>query len=130
LAAEDEAPNYKTLLPTGKSINDLGGWHRVSPPDKNPVFAYADVIGGINVTVSQQPLPDSFKADVDGSVSKLAVSYSAKDEIIAGDTKVFVGTSVKGPQSAITVKDDVLVLIKSATKIGDKQWSDYVLSLQ
>ena len=130
LAAEDEVPNYKTLLPTGTTIKELGGWHRVSPPDRNPVFAYADTIGGVSVTVSQQPLPDSFKADVDGSVSKLAASYSAKDEVPAGDAKVFVGTSVKGPQSAIMVKQDVLVLIKSTSKISDKNWSDYAFSLQ
>ena len=30
-------PYYETLLPEGKTIESLGGWTRVSPPDRNAV---------------------------------------------------------------------------------------------
>jgi hypothetical protein len=41
-------PEYTTVLPANKNIGELGGWTRVSPPDRNPVFAYIDKIGTNN----------------------------------------------------------------------------------
>lgn len=125
-----ETPNYQTILPSGKKIADLGGWERISPAGKDPVFAYADTIAGVPVSVSEQPLPDSFKGDVAGQVSQLATSYNATDSLDAGGVKVYVGTSTKGPQSVIFTKNNLLVLIKSQQKISDPSWIAYVKSLQ
>ncbi|MDB5177100.1 MAG: hypothetical protein JWN75_768 [Candidatus Saccharibacteria bacterium] len=123
-------PDYGTFLPTGKDIGALGGWKRVSPPNGNPVFAYADKIDGTPISVSQQPLPDSFHPDVDEQVAELAKGFSATDKIDADGTKVYVGTSSKGPQSAILVKKDTLILIKSQAKISDSSWASYAKSLK
>jgi hypothetical protein len=126
----DQKPEYATMLPGDKSIESLGGWHRVSPPDRAPVFAYADTIDGVKVNISQQPLPDSFKPDVDKSIAELAKSYSATDKITNDSLTMYVGTSAQGPQSVILAKDSLLILMKSTGKIDDKSWAAYAESLK
>ncbi|HTH72631.1 MAG TPA: hypothetical protein VL737_04695 [Candidatus Pristimantibacillus sp.] len=130
LNSRTEKPDYGTVLPSGKTIEELGGWGRVSPPDKDPVFAYADEINGVRVTVSEQPLPAGFKDDVDGSIADLAKQFSASDVVTAGKTTFYIGTSIKGPQSVILTKNGLLILIKSDLKIEHQQWADYIGSLE
>lgn len=122
-------PQYETILPVDKSIEKLGGWRRVSPPKSEPVFAFSDKLDGVHIDVSQQPLPDSFKSDPAGKISDLAESYAANEKITAGDTTIYVGTSTKGPQSAILTKFDLLILIKSQKKIDSNKWAEYVYKL-
>ena len=125
-----QSPTYTTLLPGGKTIDSLGGWHRVSPPDRDPVFAYVDKVGGVQVNVSQQPLPDNFKSDTSKNVAELAKSFNATEKVEVGNTTLYVGTSSKGPQSAIFAKDDTLILMKSQAKISNDAWTAYVESLK
>lgn len=124
------SPDYQTVLPKGAGIETFGGWQRVSPPGQDPVFAYADTINEVPISVSQQPLPESFKADTDKNVAELAKKFNATIEIDAGGTKIYVGTSAKGPQSAILTKNNLLILIKSQEKINTQTWVQYVESLQ
>ncbi len=126
---KSEKPTYSTVLPSGKSIDQLGGWSRVSPPNRNPVFAYVDKIGDVQINVSEQPLPKEFKSDISHQVENLAKAYTATDKVDAGGTTFYVGTSAKGPQSVIFNKNDLLILIKSSAKIDDKDWTKYVQSL-
>lgn len=123
-------PDYQTVLPRGESASEFGGWKRVSPPQNDPVFAYADNIDGVAISVSEQPLPDAFKGDVDSKMSDLAAKFNATDKLTADDTVVYVGTSVKGPQSTLFTMKNVLVMIKSQKKIADTSWTDYVKSLR
>lgn len=123
-------PEYKTYLPAGKSIDAYGGWTRVSPPDRNPVYAYSDTVEGIPVSVSQQPLPKEFTAEPDVEIEEFAKAYNANQFITVNDQKVYIGTSSKGPQSVIFVKDQTLVLIKSSAKLTDDRWIEYISQLQ
>lgn len=123
-------PEYQTVLPDGKRASELGGWKRISPPGKDPVFAYADKIGQIPVSVSEQPLPTAFKDNIDDQMASLAEKFSATDKLDAAGTTVYVGTSVKGPQSALFAKDGLLIMIKSEKKISDAAWKSYAASLR
>jgi hypothetical protein len=123
-------PNYQTILPEGKSIENYGAWVRVSPENKNPVYAYADKLNNVLINVSEQPVPVTFKADIQGSMKKLAEQYSANDIVTAGDVTAYIGTSIKGPQSVLLIKDDILILMKSASRIPDNYWTDYIRSLR
>jgi hypothetical protein len=125
-----KAPDYPTLLPEGKTIESLGGWTRVSPPDRNPVFAYVDTINNKQINVSQQPLPTELKEDTGSQVEQLATGYKATEKVTVGDITVFIGTSAKGPQSAIFAKNNVLVLIKTSVPISDDEWASYVTTLR
>ena len=124
------SPEYATVLPNGKSANEFGGWRRVSPAKDTPVYAYADTIDGVQVSVSEQPLPAAFAGDPGDKVADLAEKFNATDKIDAGNTVIYVGTSAKGPQSAILTKNNLLVLIKSEKKISDSAWSAYAASLR
>jgi hypothetical protein len=126
---QNKRPDYPTVLPKDKSINTLGGWKRVSPDDSNPVFAYADSINNIAISVSQQPLPDAFRKNSKESIADLAKQFAATDKVDASGTEVYIGTSSKGPQSVIFTKNGLLVLIKSQQKANDETWISYVESL-
>jgi hypothetical protein len=130
LDSKGQKPSYETILPEGEVIEDLGGWRRISPPDKEPVFAYADTLTGIPITVSEQPLPASFQKDMAGEITKLAEQFGANEKITAGDLTAYLGTSIKGPQSIILAKRDLLVLIKSESKISNQEWADYIEALR
>lgn len=123
-------PDFPTKLPAGKTIEQFGGWTRVSPSDRNPVFAYVDTIDGVPVNVSQQPLPADFRGDTAEQIAILAKGYNATEKLTAGDTTIYLGTSAKGPQSAILAKDNLLILMKSATKLDNASWTTYVDSLK
>lgn len=123
------SPDFQTVLPAGKSVGQFGGWKRVSPAKADPVFAYEDSVDGVTISVSEQQLPASMKADAIDAVASLATKFNATDQITAGNTTAYVGTSAKGPQSVLLTKNNLLVMIKSESKIADKSWSAYVQSL-
>lgn len=125
-----ETPNYPTITPDGKGVNQQGGWTRVSPPDHNAVYAYTDTISGVSLIVSQQPLPDSFKKDSSTAIKDLAASYNANRSLQVDGTTVYIGTSTKGPQSVICIKKELLILIKSSAVLNDTQWTAYISSLK
>lgn len=123
-----EKPSFTTVLPAGKNISELGGWTKVSPPGKDPVYAYVDSIAGIQINVSEQALPATLKGD--DAIRQLAESFDARETIKAGAITVYIGTSVKGPQSLIFRKDNLLVLIKSSNRIAEPLWQNYITSLR
>lgn len=123
-------PEYATILPAGKTIESLGGWTRISPPGKDPVFTYTDTIGGSSINVSQQPLPDDFRKDTAKKVEQLAIDFNANEKATVGSTVVHIGTSATGVQSVIFYKGNLLILIKSTAKIQTNQWTQYISSLQ
>jgi len=130
LAQRDASdPSFQTVLPSGQSITSLGGWHRVTPPGDDPVFAFGDTIDSVPISVSEQPLPDAFKHDTTNAVADLAKQYNATTKLKAGDTVVYIGASAKGPQSTILTKHNLLILIKSKNQIDNSSWTDYISSL-
>ncbi len=124
-------PNYTTLLPAGKSVSELGGWYKVSPPGKSPVYAYVDKIDGASIDVTEQPLPANFQANTAVKISQLAQGYGDTQKLdLHGGKNAYVGTSNDGTQSLITSDDNLLILIKASSPLTVNQWSGYVGSLQ
>ncbi len=122
-------PSYKTIIPSNKTIGSLGGWKRISPESADPVYAYSDKINNITIAVSEQPLPDNFKENTAAQIEKMALNFNATDKVTVGNTVVYIGTSGDGPQSVIFTKKDLLVLIKSSSKISDADWANYINGL-
>lgn len=129
-ALQKGTPSYKTVIPAGKTIEQLGGWTRVSPPDREAVYAYTDTLAGVQIAVSQQPLPDDFKEDPESSVAELASAYKAEQKLGGTSGTVHIGTSAKGPQSVILAKSNLLILIKSDAPIPAAAWTEYINSLR
>lgn len=124
-----ETPDYKTLIPSGKTVEDLGDWRRISPENNDSVYGYADSIDGVRICVSQQQLPASLQVDTASNVAKLAKSYNATDTIKVDDTVLYIGNNATGPQSVIFTKQDLLILVKSRDMIKDESWQAYVKRL-
>lgn len=125
-----QVPFFETLIPTGKSIEQLGGWTRISPPDKNAVFAYTDSIDNNRIVVGQQPLPEDFKEDTENQLEALTKSYKNSEKITSNGITIFLATSAKGPQAIIFVKKGLLVNIRSGVTITQDKWINYVNSLE
>lgn len=126
---DGNSPDFATITPNAESTSKVGGWQRISPSYAAAVYAYADTISGVGVTVSEQQLPVSFKSDPEGQLQKMATAYNATEQLTTGDTKVYIGTSINGPQSVIFIKNNLLVLIKSEKVIDNKSWLHYIAAL-
>lgn len=123
-------PDYPTLLPAGKNIEDLGGWTRVSPQNSDPVHTYVDKISNVAINVSQQPLPEKLRNNTNEGIEQLAQGFGANEKITLGSTTVHIGISAEGAQSVILHKNNLLILMKSSAKIGNSQWVEYIGSLR
>jgi hypothetical protein len=123
-------PNYNTILPAGKNIQQLGGWTRISPLNKNPVYAYVDRIESAQVNVSEQPLPQAFQKDPEKEVAQLAKNFNATEKIPAKATSIYIATFSDDSQSIVLSKDNLLLLIKSNALLPPTKWVAYVNSLQ
>ena len=122
-------PNFQPLLPAGKTIEQLGGWQKLTAPNKDVFYVYVDDVAGVAVNISQQPLPGKFKNDLTNKMLEMARAYNANVKLDADGTTVYIGTSAKGPQSVLFTKDGVLVLIKSWATIENSAWISYINSL-
>ncbi len=118
-------PKFDVMVPEGRDIpKDKIAYD----PDKN--FAkYDDQINTVPITVSQQPVPDKFKTDQDNNLSELAKGFSATEKLFAGDTTVFYGRSIKGPQTLIFIKKGSLTFIKTSSEIEKESLKVYIENL-
>lgn len=98
-------------------------------PDKK-VASFSDQINGIKIVISEQQLPEKFKADRFGELEKLATSFNATESFDVNDGKAYIGTSVKGPQSIVMVKKDLLIFLYADRKIDNKSWIEYIEKLK
>lgn len=121
-------PSYDTLLPAGKSVKDLGGG--LVRNDKNPLFVYVDKIGNVSINVSEQPLPETFKPNVNQHVKDLAVGFGASTRLTVDGNTIYIGTYEKGLQRVIFSKNDLLILMSANTNISSADWSSYISSLK
>lgn len=126
---EKGTPDYDTVVPKGRTAATIN-WTRVSPPDHNAVYTYVDTVDKATLNVSEQPVPDNFKSNPTTSIEQLASSYNATQKLTVGTVTVYIGTSTKGPQSTIFIKNNVLVLIKTDTALTTDQWIAYISNLQ
>lgn len=123
----EQKPTYKTVLPAGESISELGGWKIVSPPESEPVYAFADTIDGTAITVSQQPAPRSESGKIE-PIAAIAEKFFATQKI--DGTDAYLGTSSNGPQSALFIRKGTLIMIKSQQNISNKSWATYINNLR
>lgn len=122
-------PSYATILPANKTIQQLGGWTRISPPNATPVYAYIDKINNTQINVSEQPLPNNLRSDSASQIAQLAQNFSASDKFTVAGTTVYIGTSTNNQQSVIFSEDSLLILIKSTSEFTNDQWVTYINSL-
>lgn len=129
-ATRSTTPTYTTLLPAGKSIQQLGGWRQGSPGSQDVAYAYRDMLDGSPIIVNEQKLPDSWLVDPEPHVADLAKKSNATDTLSAGGTTVHIANSDTGAQSLVFTKSGLLVLIYAPQKHSDATWILYIASLK
>lgn len=119
-------PDFSTIKPT--TTDNQATELRYDTEKK--LASYNDVLDNVAITVSQQPLPASFKDSPTTSVENLAKQMNANDKISTSDTTAFAGISIKGPQTVVFTKNDLLIFIIADKKIDTLKWSKYIESMQ
>lgn len=127
LAENNQRADFPYSLPKGNTENLEGN---VRYDAERKVVNFKDSIGGVEITISQQPLPEGLKEDTESKVKKLAADFSATKEITTANPTAYLGTSEKGPQTVIFSKKDLLVFIQSTKNIDEHDWAEYITSLQ
>ena len=122
-------PTHRVVLPSDRSVEELGGWQRISPPNSDPIFAFNDTIEQATIIVSQQPIPESFGNNIEAEVKKVAEGFSATTVFEVEGTPVYIGRSARGPQSVILRKNNLLLLIKSDATVPQSEWVRYISAL-
>jgi hypothetical protein len=128
LGTASQKPTFEYSLPTGVGHDVKSESVRYDAQRK--VVNFTDSIGGVTITISQQPLPDKFKENTDDEVKKLAESFSANEVLSTANPTAYLGTSAKGPQTVIFSKKGLLVFIQSTKEIDNHDWAEYITNLQ
>ncbi len=127
LSETAQEPEFDTVLPEGKKESTASG--RVSYDPQRKVASFTDQIGTVDIVVSQQPLPENFKTNPDGELEKLANNLGATEIINESNPKAYLGTSAKGPQTAVFHKKSLLVFVQSARELSKEEWAAYITKL-
>lgn len=127
LSENDQKANFAYSLPKGDT-DAIDGDVRYDSQRK--VVNFKDSIGGVDITISQQPLPEDFGTDTESKVKKLAEGFSADRALTTANPTAYIGKSVEGPQTVIFSKKDLLVFIFSVKEIDDHDWAEYITNLQ
>lgn len=123
----DEKPTFNILYPADKK--DLVAVTRKTP-NGQLLHTYKDTLEGIEVEVTQQELPESFKSAPNVELEKIAKNFQATDIIQIDEAFVYHGLDEKTRvQSLFTIKNNTLISIRSAEKLLDDTWAAYILSL-
>jgi hypothetical protein len=125
LSAADQQANFDTLTPESSTKASDKRYNT-----ERKVVSFTDTIGGIDITISQQQLPDGFKDNTQEQVKKLAESFSANEVLSTANPTSYLGTSIKGPQTVIFTKNGLLVFIQSTKKIDNHDWAEYITNLK
>lgn len=126
-SGNSQEPPFKTVLPDGKKESTTDNSVKYDP--NKQVANYRDKIGSTTITVSQQQLPESFKANPDEEVKKVAEGFSANEVLQESNPKAYLGNDVKGAQTVIFHKNGLLVFILSDKPIEKSQWAEYITKL-
>ena len=127
-APKTVAAPFSTLAPNGDIKNSSSKKAKYSPKQKT--VSYVDKIGGVAVTVSEQELPQRFKQDQASQLQSFAKEIYANEQVTAGDVKVYIGQSVKGPQTAVFIKNNLLIFVTSNSKVSNEDWKQYITELK
>ncbi len=127
----DNTPKFAYLLPKGKTIGDFGGWHGSNIPTVGTMYNYSDTLGGNTVVVAQQGLQSQGLSNPQAIALQVAKHFSANRTVTALDlTPIYLSAANKSFQSAVFVKDNVLVLMGAQGQVPDATWLSYINSLQ
>lgn len=123
--------DFEILYPLGTPKSELSIVD-VSPPEQPNVYAYIDVLDGVDIKLSQQQLPESFIDDESAKLLETAENFNAKNVIQIDDYNVYHGYTDNngGVQSLVFIKEGLLIFAVAPKEIDDNLWAAYISSLK
>ena len=121
---ESTTPDFEPLRPIDKK--DIERKY----DSKHKIISFQDQLVGLEIVVSQQKLPETFKADPQGSLENFAKKINATTPVDAGDVKAFAGKSVNGPQTIVFQKNELLIFIYSPKELDKNIVGSYIKILE
>lgn len=123
-AASRTQPDFQPLVPSAAqaTATDYNGQKNLVSYDTN--------FGNARITVSQQPLPNNFKTDIN-ALKRAADSIDATQKFDTDHGPVYVANSTTDEsQLGIYADKDVLVFIHTDKKLDASSWTSFIGLLQ
>lgn len=94
------------------------------------VYSYTDLVVGVPITVSQQPLP-SGEGSAQSKIDNIATKLGAEQQIPTNSGTAYLQIDTKNNVHVVVfTKKDVLVLIRGTYPLPADAWAEYINSLQ
>lgn len=94
------------------------------------VYSFTDSYNGVNITVDQQALPDSFRDNPD-AILDVAESINATDNFTTTLGMVYIFTSPNsGAQRLVLANDKMLMFLQSTSALDNSDWVTYIQALR
>ena len=123
--------DFKPVLPPGKTLDSYKKKVARKSPDGSKILTFIEVLDGVDVQISQQQLPASFKADSIGELAKVATAFQANSVIQIDGQKIYHGYSERSRvQTLIMVRNNLLVFLVSSKKLEDTTWVGFINGLK
>lgn len=124
---------YNPLIPlgevagTGIQLEDS----EVFVDESKKVLGYSTEYNGSAMTITQQPLPSSFKDDPESGLKKIADNLNADKQIETQKGPAFIATNENsGEQTAVFAGSESLVFVRSAEElVSDDDWEFFINQL-
>ena len=124
----EEEPTFKLLYPKDKQITQSV---TRKAPSGDLIHSYKDMLEGVELEVTLQELPDSFKGKELSELEKTAKAFLATEQFQVDDIMIFHGRDDKtNAQSLFFIKNGTWISILSMQPQTEDVWVGYILGLQ
>lgn len=123
-------PSFSLLAPADKpQLADPTKAGHTYDQAKN-VYSYTDLVVGVPITVSQQPIP-SGEGSAQSKIDDIATKMSATQQIPTNSGIAYLQIDTKNNVHVVVfTKKDILVLIRGTYPLPANVWTEYINSLQ
>lgn len=122
-------PNFIPVVPQSEASLASVGPKSAYDGTRN-TYSYSDTFQGTSLTVSQQPVPASFKSAT-AAITTVAKSLGAATPVLANNGTGYLATDTKsGSQTVVFALNDVLIFVQSPFKHSAADWASYLGTLK
>jgi hypothetical protein len=123
----EKMPEFDTVLPANDTEQISSA---IAYDELRKTASYTDMLDSNQITVTQQQLPNRFKVNQQAELEEFAKEINCNQLIQAGDTRAYAGVSVRGPQTVILIKNELLIFMTTDSEMPTGAWVAYIESLQ
>ncbi len=119
-------PSYSPLKPEDSSASIT----ETDYDSKRQLYRYNDEYSGVQLTISQQPLPNDLKENP-SKIEQLASTIGAKEKIETTNGDAYISTDTKdATQRVVLAHRQLLIFILSSKTLSNSDWVEYIQSLE